>query len=184
MKRRTGALSVMILGSLAAAQSVTYTAASGSKARFDYRVTLIPVSGELDGLTATASFDPQNLKGASATITVRLDELKTGIALRDRHAREALGAEQFPNVVFSLERLAGAASLPEGQTVSATASGMLSLKGVAKPLTAPIKLTRRGENVEVKTQFKVQPRDHGVVVTGADQTTTLDVSFVLRPQGG
>ncbi len=177
-------LGLPLLSSVATAQGASYTAAGGAKAHFDYRVTLIPVSGDLGDLSAQASFDPQNLAGASAIITVKLDDLKTGIALRDRHAREALGADQFPNVVFTLKQLSGARSLPEGQIVSATASGLISLKGVERPLTAPIKLTRRGENVEVRTQFKVQPKDHGVVVTGADQTTTLDVSFVLKPQGG
>lgn len=156
--------------------------ATDAQVRFDYRVTLIPVRGTANSLSAATALDFARLDATRATVRVDLASLRTGIALRDRHAREALGTAEHPEAVFTLNRYQGPASIAPGQTVRGEVSGSFLLRGVARPVTAPVTLTRQGERLNVETRFVLQPRDHGVNVRGADQTTTVTARFTLTAQ--
>ena len=162
-----------------AAQAATYRAADGT-ATFNYRVTVVPVPGTMTGVTANVTLDPQDLAATRGTVTVPVSTLKTGIALRDNHAKGAgaLGTAQFPNATFELTALTGG-KLTEGQTVATTATGRLTVKGTTKTITAPIKATLTGGKVNVSTQFKFNPYDFNVRYQGGADTVTVDVTFVL-----
>lgn len=170
------------LASPATAQTNPYDILPGSgKVDFAYRVTLVPVNGSTPDVQATAKIDLRRLNSSSAQVTVALANLKTGIGLRDRHALDALGAKEFPNVSFVLSKLSDAATVADGQSVTLTGEGSFTLKGVTKPLKVPIKVTSQGQQLRVNTTFQIRPQDYGVNVIGADGTTTLKVAFVLAP---
>ncbi|WP_230272227.1 YceI family protein [Deinococcus sp. 6YEL10] len=164
-----------------AAQAATYRAAGGS-ASFAYRVTVVNVNGSMTGVTANVTLDPQDLAATKGTVTVPVSTLKTGITLRDNHAKGAgaLGTAQFPNATFELTSLTGG-KLTEGQTVATTATGKLTVKGTTKTITAPIKATLSGGKVNVSTQFKFNPYDFNVRYQGGADSVTVDVTFVLTP---
>ena len=152
--------------------------ASSGAATFDYRVLVVGVQGKTPQVKADLAFSPDDLSAASGTVSVDMASLKTGNNLRDSHMRGALGTEQFREAVFKLEAVQGLGQLPEGQQVSSTASGQFTLRGVTKPLSAPVKLTRRGNTVEVATQFKFDPRSFGVNYPGRASSIAVGVSFV------
>lgn len=172
-------LALLLGGAAPALAPPTPFNATDAQVSFAYRVTLIPVKGTAHALSAATSLDFERLDATRATVRVDLASLKTGIALRDRHAREALGAAEHPEAVFTLGRYQGPASIAPGQTVKGEVSGTFSLRGVARPITAPVTLSRQGERLNVQTRFTLQPRDHSVNVRGADQTTTVTASFTL-----
>lgn len=178
MPRLTAAL--LVLTSAALAGGAPYTA-SDAAVQFAYRVTLIPVSGSANALSAATSLDFDDLRATRATVKVDLTSLKTGIGLRDRHAREALGAGEHPQAVFTVTGYSGPARIAPGQTLKGEVRGTFALKGVTRPLTAPVTLSRSGDRLRVETQFTLHPQDHGVSVPGADQTTTVTATFTLRP---
>lgn len=170
------------LAPLATAQATPYRSVPGSgRIDFAYRVTLIPVNGSTPDVQASANVDLSRLNSSSAQVTVPLVNLKTGIGLRDRHALEALGAKEFPNVSFVLNKLGDAATVADGQSVTLTGEGTFTLKGVTRPLKTQIKLTRQGLQLRVNTSFEIRPQDYGVNVVGADGSTTIRVAFVLAP---
>ena len=174
------------LASQATAQTTAYKSVPGSaRTDFAYRVTLIPVNGSTGDVQASANVDLSRLNSSSAQVMVALANLKTGIGLRDRHALEALGAREFPNVSFVLSKLSNAAAaasaVADGQSVTLMGEGTFTLKGVTRPLKAPIKVTRQGQNLRVNTSFGIRPQDYGVNVVGADGSTTIKVTFVLAP---
>jgi polyisoprenoid-binding protein YceI len=176
------ALLFMFTLPLAAAQTIPYQSVPGSgRAEFAYRVTLIPVKGSTGDLKASASVDLLHLKTSAAQVSVALGQLSTGIGLRDRHAREALGAAEYPNVSFVLSSLSDVDSVSDGQSVTVTGQGRFTLKGVTKPLKVPIVLTRQGQQLRVATTFQIHPQDYGVNVIGADGTTNIKVAFILAP---
>ena len=153
--------------------------ASSGTATFDYRVLIVGVQGKTPQVKADLSFNPDDLSAASGTVSVDMASLKTGNTLRDSHMRGALSTEQFKEAVFKLEKVQGLGQLPEGQQVSSTASGQFTLRGVTQPLSAPIKLTRRGNTVEVATQFKFDPRSFEVNYPGGASSIAVGVQFVV-----
>ncbi|MCD0174684.1 YceI family protein [Deinococcus sp. 14RED07] len=165
----------------AAAQTATVRVRDGSVG-FAYRVTLIPVNGTVNAVQSSdTTLDFAALRRTRTTVTVNLAALKTGIALRDEHAREALDARNFPNASFTLENFSGPERLPDGQAVQGDVTGTFTLRGVPRPLKAPVTLTRRGNSLNVKATFTVNPQAHGVNVKGGDTSTRVTVNLTLAP---
>ncbi|GAA4022677.1 hypothetical protein GCM10022631_41490 [Deinococcus rubellus] len=156
-----------------------YQASSG-QVTFAYRVIIVPVQGKTAQVSAALDIDPDDLASAGGTVRVNVASLKTGNTLRDDHMAGALGAAQFRDAVFTLTNVQGLGRLPEGQAVSSTVNGQLSLKGVTQPLSAPVKLTRQGNSIAVATQFKFNPHDFGVNYLGGASSIAVNISFKLQ----
>jgi len=156
-------------------------AATAGTATFSHTVRFIPVRGSIAGVTASVNLDPANLAATTGSVTVPVVNLKTGIGLRDTHTKgaEALNTAKFPNATFKLEKLTGG-KLVEGQTLSTTATGTLTVKGTAKNVSVPVKATLQGGKVNVSTQFKFNPFDFDVRYPGSSDSVTVDVAFVLN----
>lgn len=160
------------------------TGTSGA-AHFNFRVTGIPVPGTVPGVRARASFRPDDLTHASGEVLVNLAGLRTGIALRDEHARTYLGVRAHPEAVFTLTRIEGAQALPAGRPVRAFALGTFDLNGVRVPLRAPVTLTLdgAGKEVQVQTHFDVTFARHHIRIPGADPGADVNVTFRLPVAG-
>ncbi|MFB9992324.1 YceI family protein [Deinococcus oregonensis] len=175
---RIPAYAAALLGGAQAA-TAAYTAAGGT-ATFEHKVRFINVKGNITDVTSTVQLDPADLAATKGSVTVPVVKLKTGLGLRDEHARSevALNASKFPNAVFTLEKLTGG-KLVEGQTLSTTATGKLTIKGKTLPVTAPVKATLQDGKVNVSTQFKINPHDYEVNYPGSSDSATLNVTFTL-----
>jgi polyisoprenoid-binding protein YceI len=152
--------------------------ASGGTATFEYRVLIVNVTGTMDGVTSTVNLDVDDLAATTGTVTVPLSGLRTGIGLRDAHTRSALNTQQFPSATFTLETLTGG-RLTEGQTLATTATGQLTVRGVTRPLSAPVKATLNAGRVRVSTQFQFNPLEYGVRYPGGADFIAVKASFVL-----
>ncbi|UBV43784.1 YceI family protein [Deinococcus taeanensis] len=183
MKRTIAGLAgtALVAGSMVSA--APYRASDGT-ATFTYTVRFIPVRGTISGVSASVTLDPANLAATAGTVTVPVANLKTGISLRDAHAKreDALNAAKFPNATFTLEKLTGG-KLVEGQTLATTATGKLTVKGTAKAVSVPVKATLQDGKVNVSTQFKFNPFDFDVRYPGSSDSVTVEVSFVLTTTG-
>ncbi|WP_189005716.1 YceI family protein [Deinococcus roseus] len=171
---------VLLLSSAAFAAPMHYTITGNSMANFNFRVTLIPVPGETPDVQADLSFDPANLQKISGSIKVDLRSLNTGIALRDEHARNFLGVAEHPSAEFKISRISGIKKLQAGQELQGFAEGSFALKGVVKPLKAPIKVRFDGKTIFVTTKFDVVLKDHHINIPGADDATDVMVQFNLK----
>jgi polyisoprenoid-binding protein YceI len=87
----------------------------------------------------------------SGTFTVKMADLKTGIALRDKHLCEALNCGKYPKAIFVLSPFA----MKDGE---GTFTGSLELAGKKAPFSG--KATLRGSQVTAKGTIKLT--DHGV----------------------
>jgi len=170
-----------LLGLSGAALAGTYGATTGTVS-FDYRVTVFPVHGSSGDVRADATFEPDMLGAARATVTVPLAALKTGNGLQEEHMRGALGTDRYPNAVFTLGTINTDTTLTPGQTLVTTATGTLSVRGVTRNVTVPLKLTLQGGAVNVATQFKFNPHDYGVDYFGGADSISILASFALIPK--
>ena len=175
----TAALTVSALA--AASQPYRIATASPASAEFNFRVTLIPVPGRINAVTAKLNLNLQKLEQTSGTVSVNLSKLDTGIGLRDEHARGYLGADKHPNAVFTLSRVSGISKLTAGKAVTATAIGQFNINGISTPLSAPITLELTGKRVKVSTAFNVILGDHKISIPGADAAVDVKVNFSLEP---
>jgi polyisoprenoid-binding protein YceI len=172
--RLTTALALLLLAvGLACGEPLTFTtdeADNRNTAMFESDAPLEKVVGRTHELTATLTFDPEDL---SQTITgrfeVNLNSLDTGLQLRNQHMRENhLETDRFPMAIFTISSLEPGkiASLAPGQTVSLIIEGDLKLHGVTKSYRIPGELTysREGNRHHLtgQAQWGINLQDHDI----------------------
>lgn len=129
--------------------SGTWTAAAGSEA--GYRVDEV-----LFGQNATAAGRTQEVSGelviegttvGSTEVTVDMTTITSDERRRDGqfHGR-IMDTARFPTATFTLTE---PIQLPEGDSVTVSATGELTLRGTTKPVTIDLQAQRLGDDIEV-----------------------------------
>jgi polyisoprenoid-binding protein YceI len=172
----------LTLSALAASPNYQVASKPVATAEFNFSVTLIPIPGRINAVSANLNFDPKNLSKTTGTVSVALAKLDTGIGLRDEHGRNFLGAEKHPNAIFTLNNISGTKTLEKNKEIKATANGKFNINGINKPLSAPITLKFDGTRVNVSTAFTITLADHNISIPGADPTVSVKVNFTLEPK--
>lgn len=123
------------------------------------------------------------------TITVRLTNLTTGIALRDKHMREKyLQVESYPTAVLKVPR--SSLKLP-GNSEGATfeREGTLTLHGKTKPVS--FRYTAKNDGMSaygVSGSMKIDMNDYGIETpkylgVSVKPSVDLSVSFTAEDKG-
>ena len=130
----------------------------------------------VDGTTVTA-----------AAFTADLTNLQSDDPRRDGQLRhQALETSQFPTATFKLTQPFDLGKVPaEGETVSATATGDLTLHGVAKPVQVPLQARLANEMVTIVGSLAITFSDYGInppqsfLVLSVEDTGTLELQLQL-----
>jgi polyisoprenoid-binding protein YceI len=169
--------------------SFDYGSATGTFAGFRIREELASVgSTEAVGRTGEVSgvFVLDGNEVTSARIVVDLASMTTDRSQRDGKVREALDVSTYPEAVFELTSpIAIPAEAATGSTVSVTASGDLTIRGVTRPVTVPLQARLVGETVVIVGEVEVAFADYGITVPSApvvlsvEDTATLELQLLL-----
>lgn len=117
-------------------------------------------------------------------IRVPVNDLETGIGLRDKHLKGYLKASAHPEAILVVER--SKLKMPEDKkTVTGSAKGKLTLKGVTKPMSFDYKAKRTGSDYHVQGKATIDIRDHEIEVpcylgVCVDPEVKIKVKFKLR----
>ena len=126
--------------------------------------------GQIKGVASGASGqftigDAADLATTKGSAKVAVKDMKTGNPTRDQHmmAPEWLDAGKAPQIVFDLQSLSGLTV--DGQKAKGTATGTLSIRGNAKPVTVPVTVTVNKDMTMVKldAKFTVSRANFGIV---------------------
>lgn len=118
--------------------------------------------------------------GTTLTVTVPLEHMETGIALRDRHLREKyVEVQKYPDATLALPW--SAITLPaDGKTVQAHGTGKLTLHGQTREVPFSATLFRHGAIYDVTGQVPINLKEFGIsipsylgVTVQPDITTTV-----------
>lgn len=138
--------------------------------------------------------DTVTWRGARGQVAVRADALITGHDTRDAFARRAvLQTERHPEIRFTVDSLVDLTR--HADTLRATAVGVLSLHGVAKPVSAAVRAWPEAGGVRVLGKFRVPAAslvsEFGLskialglgVITDIWKDLFMGVDLLLRPEG-
>ena len=99
--------------------------------------------------------------GTTVTITVPLANISTGISLRDKHTRNALEVDKYPNVTLAVAR--SALKFPaDGADSSGDAKGSMTLHGTTKDVTFHYTAKRAGSTYTVSGSTTINVDNFGV----------------------
>lgn len=148
------------------------------------RPSALKIRGKGDKLTTSLSLEKSTLKGA---VEFDLTSLDTGLSLRDHHMKEKyLQVEKFPKSRFevtSFELPAALTGTSDGEA-EVKIPGTLTLHGVTHPTEAQTKITKKGTELSISSQFAIKLPEYGIDIPKfagitVAEDVTLKVDFTL-----
>jgi len=155
-------------GSTAAPASFdgTWTATSGSQAGYRVKEVLFGQSTEAVGRTSNVdgALTISGAKVTTADISVDLASVTSDRSQRDNQFRgRIMNVTQYPTATFKLTQPIDLGTLPaDGVTVTAPATGVLTLHGTTKTVTTTIAAKRTGGTIQVNGTIPVVFADYGI----------------------
>ncbi|MFT3774306.1 MAG: YceI family protein [Minicystis sp.] len=144
------AVLAMVTFSLIAAAKLNKTGSSSSGFK-----AAGPAGLNIEGKTSDLSVADD---GTNVTITVPLGNITTGIELRDKHTKEYLETDKYPNATLVVAR--SALKLPDGG--EGDAKGKLTVHGQTKDVNFHYSAKKSGDTFDVKGTTRININDFGI----------------------
>jgi polyisoprenoid-binding protein YceI len=120
---------------------------------------------------------------APSVITVNLTRLQSDEARRDNRVNGALQISQFPEAVFTAERIEGwPGEIPEGEDVNLQLIGTMDLKGVQRELTWDVVARRQGEVISALATTNFLYADFEIPLLNIAGFVSVDEDVTLQMQ--
>lgn len=184
------AAAVFVLGALSAPAAVaadTYTFDVGhSNIGYSVRHFFSKVPGHFTQYEGTLVFDSQDLSKSAVNVTIEAASINTGVDKRDTHLKspDFFDVEKFPKLTFVSNKVT-----PAGAG-KAKIEGMLTIRGVSKPVTLDVDLLGSGPDgwggvrAGFEARTKINRQDYGVawnkVVEGGGTVLSDEVEITLN----
>ena len=144
----------------------------------------------VEAVRGDVAADTIHWRSARGTIAVRSDALVTGEAMRDNIMHRVLGPA--PEILFRLDSAID--MVRHGDTLTGSAVGVLTVRGIDRPITAMVKAFPDSGNLRVLAKWRLPAKDLEVltpnitlmslgVATGIWKDLYMGVDLVLRPAG-
>lgn len=133
--------------------------------------------GRFKRFDAQINYDPANLAEAKFDVTVDIASVDTANTERDQAlpGKDFFDTAQFPQAHFVTTRFRKAAN---GQVL---ADGMLTLRGVSKPVTLTVKFVPHGDGAILDVKTKLERLDFGI--GGGDWADTSMIGNAVTVRG-
>lgn len=118
------------------------------------------------------------------TISADLSTLQSDRSMRDGQLhRQALETDRFPTATFELASPVQLSAIPaDGQTIEATAQGRLTLHGVTRDVSIPLKATLSDRMVTVVGSLDIAFADYGIAPPQSMVVLSVDDHGVMEFQ--
>ena len=177
LKKLATLLGLGLCGSLALAapQTFEFKDPKGvNNAVFKLDAPLEAINGTASGISGTVTFDPENPGATKGKIVVAASSLHVGNPTMKEHLHSDkwMDVAKYPEISFELSEIQNSATAEN--ITAANVIGTLTLRGVAKKVTVPVKFTYLkdklkarfpkldGDLLVMRATFKVKRGDYGI----------------------
>jgi polyisoprenoid-binding protein YceI len=169
------AFSLIAVSACAAPQTFDFKDPKGiNNAGFTLDAPLEAVHGTAAGVSGTVTFDPAAPAGCRGKIVVASSSLRLGNPMQQQHMQSDkwLDVAKFPEISFEAKEMKNVRS--QGEITTANVVGLFTLKGTAKEITVPVKLTylkdklgqrmpnQKGDLLVIRSNFTIKRSDFGI----------------------
>ncbi len=154
------------------------------------------INGTASGISGQVSFDPENPGATTGKIVVAANSLHVGNPTMKEHLHGDMwmNVTKFPEITFELVGLKNVKT--EANVTTADATGKLTVKGVTKEITTPVKLTylkdklqqrmpgKKGDLLVVRSNFAIKRADFGINAGKGEEKVSNDIELSLSVAGG
>lgn len=191
------ATAVSLAGSaFAAQQSFDFKDPKGvNNAVFKLDAPLEAITGSANGISGTVQFDPENPSATKGKIVVAAASLHVPNPTMKEHLHggQWMDTSKNPEIVFETKELKNVKT--SANNTSADAVGTLTIKGVTKEVTTPVKLTYlkdklgqrvpnlKGDLLVIRSTFTVKRSDFGINPGAPQEKVSDDIELTLSLAG-
>ena len=170
------ALTVATAAALAAPQTFDFKDPKGvNNAVFTLDAPLEAITGSASGISGTVVFDAATPGATKGRIVIAASSLHVPNPTMKEHMHgdQWLDVAKHPEITFEAKALKNVKT--SGDTTTADITGTMTIKGVAKEVTAPIKLTylkdklaartngqMKGDLLVIRANFSIKRSDYGI----------------------
>ena len=168
-----------------------------NNAVFKLDAPLEAINGSASGITGTVMFDPANPAATKGKILVAADSLTVPNAMMKEHLHggQWMDVATHKEISFEAKELKNVKTA--GDKTTADAVGTLTIKGVAKEVTAPISLTYlkdklgmrvnkpdlKGDLLVVRANFSIKRSDFGINPKAPEDKVSDTIDLTLSIAG-
>jgi polyisoprenoid-binding protein YceI len=162
------------------ASALDGTWAIGDGSQVGYRVTEVLFGQDTEGVgrtgDITGSIDISGTQVTAANFTVDMTTVESDESRRDNQFRgRLLSTDEFPTSTFTLTAPIDLGTLPaDGQQITATATGDLTLRGVTKSVTFDVQAQLNGDVINIVGSTDIVFADYGIPQPDTGGITTQD----------
>ena len=187
----------LALGAQAAAVNFDFKDPKGvNSVTFRLDAPLEAISGSASGVAGIVQFDPEHPGATRGKIVVLTASMQVPNAMMKDHmlGKDWMDAATHPEISFEVESLTHVKTT--GDVTTADAEGKLTLHGVTKKVTVPVKLTYlkdklgartngqvQGDLLVVRAQFTVKRSDYGINPKAPEDKVSDEVQLTLSVAG-
>ena len=131
------------------------------------------INGTATGISGKVTFDPDNPGAVKGKIVVQSSSLHVGNPMQKEHLHSDkwLDVAKYPEITFEVESAKNVKT--EGNVTTAEVTGKMSLHGVTRAITVPVKMTflkdklkartgKEGDLLVIRANFKIKRRDFAI----------------------
>lgn len=181
---------------LAAPQTFDFKDPKGvNNAGFKLDAPLEAIQGSANGVSGTVTFDPESPAATKGRIAVAAATLHVPNPMMQGHlhGNQWLDVAKFPDITFEAKELKNVKT--DGDNTTAEVNGTLTIKGVAKDITAPVKLTylkdklgqrvpnMKGDLLVIRSNFTIKRSDFGINPDAPTDKVSNDIELTLSVAG-
>jgi polyisoprenoid-binding protein YceI len=166
-----------------------------NNAVFKLDAPLEAINGNATGISGTVTFDPADPAATKGKIVVATASLHVGNSMQQQHmlSDKWMDAAKFPEIVFEAKELKNVKT--NGDATTADANGTFTLKGIAKEITVPVKLTylkdklgqrvpnQKGDLLVIRANFSIKRSDFGIMPGQMEEKVSDAIELTLSIAG-
>lgn len=152
------------------------------------------INGTAIGVSGTVTFDPAKPAATTGKIVLATSSLHVDNPVMKGHLLDEkwMHASKFPTIEFIVEKMTKVKT--SGTTTTATIVGKLTVKGVTKKVTVPVRLTylkglliKRnrvpGDLLVLRSDFTIKRSDYGINAGINEEKVSDEIELKLRVAG-
>lgn len=189
-------LSTLASVTLAAPQTFSFKDPKGvNNAVFKLDAPLEAITGSASGVSGSVSFDPADPAATKGRIVITTTSMQVpnGTMSQHLHGEQWMNSAKFPEITFETKELKNVKTA--GDSTSAEAVGTITVKGVTKDITAPVKLTylkdklglrvpnQKGDLLVIRSTFTIKRSDFGINPGAPTDKVSDEVELTLSIAG-
>lgn len=162
---------------------------------FKLDAPLEAINGSATGISGNVSFDPADPAAIKGKLAVEAKSLHVGnpVMLEHLQGGQWLDVAKFPTITFETESVANVKTADNVTTADIT--GTLTVRGVSKKITTPVKLTYlkdklkdrfpklQGDLLVIRASFIIKRKDFGINPGQLEQKVSDDIELNLSIAG-